>query len=266
MNCVDSSEALPTRATPTYIEPFSAPDEYMTGRKTNQISLMNKEFLMLQMSDSAFPVGTFSFSNGLETASHIGLVKDADTLEQYCRSVALQAAFSDGVAALIAYRAAKQKELEEVIRIDNGLMLFKMNDEARLMLQRMGKKLAELSVRLFPDNLIIGQWLEEIKKENTAGTYPVAQGLAFAAAGLTEKELFASHQYGVVNMVCGAALRCVRVSHYDTQLILQKLSGDVDRLYDEAKEMTFDDMNSFVPEIDILASMHEKGNMRMFMN
>lgn len=221
---------------------------------------------LLQMSDSAFPVGTFSFSNGLETASHLGIVRDAETLEQYCRSVALQAAYSDGVAALIAYRAANEGSLDGIVEIDKGLMLFKMNDEARLMLQRMGKKLAEMSVKLFPENQMIQSWLGEIKNERTPGSYPVAQGLAFSAAGLSEEELFVSHQYGVVNMVCGAALRCVKVSHYDTQLIIQKLGRDIDKLYAEAKTMTFEDMNSFVPEIDIFTSMHEKGNMRMFMN
>ena len=30
--------------------------------------------------------------------------------------------------------------------------------------------------------------------------------------------------------------------------------------------MTLDRMHAFVPEMDILASMHEKGKMRMFMN
>ncbi len=218
------------------------------------------------MTDSTFPVGTFSFSNGLETASHIGIVHDADTLEQYTRSVARQGAFSDGVAALLSYRATNAGNLEEVKNIDRELMLFKMNDEARMMLQRMGKKLAELGVKLFPDCKIMAEWLEGIKSGTTPGTYPIAQGISFAAAGLSEEDLFASHQYGVINMVLSAALRCVRVSHYDTQLILQRLCAESDALFEEAKDMTFEDMNSFVPEMDIFASLHEKGNMRMFMN
>ena len=221
---------------------------------------------LLQMTDSTFPVGTFSFSNGLETASHMGIVHDADTLEQYTRSVARQGAFSDGVAALLAYRATNAGNLEEVERIDRELMLFKMNDEARMMLQRMGKKLAELGVKLFPDCKVMAGWLSDIKSGMTPGTYPIAQGISFAAAGLSEEDLFASHQYGVINMVLSAALRCVRVSHYDTQLILQRLCAESDALFEEARDMTFEDMNSFVPEMDIFASLHEKGNMRMFMN
>lgn len=228
--------------------------------------MLTKIMHLLQMTDSTFPVGTFSFSNGLETDSHMGIVHDAETLEQYTRSVALQAAYSDGVAALLAYRAARKGDLEAVMEIDRELMLFKMNDEARMMLQRMGKKLAELAVRLFPDDKLIAGWLEAIKAGTTPGSYPIAQGLAFAHGRLSEEDLYASHQYGVINMVLGAALRCVRVSHYDTQLILQTLSAEVPQYYAVAREMTFADMNSFVPEMDIFASLHEKGNMRMFMN
>lgn len=221
---------------------------------------------LLQFTDSQFPVGTFSFSNGLETASYEGLVHDADSLEQYARSVALQAAFSDGVAALLAYRAAEAGDYESLVEADRQIMLFKMNDEARLMLCRMGKKLAELGLRLFPDSTLFSRFLGDIEGGKTPGSYPVAQGLAFREAGVSERDLFASHQYGVINMVLSAALRCVRVSHYDTQKILFRLSDETDGLYQRARVMRFEDMNAFVPEMDILASMHEKGKMRMFMN
>ncbi len=215
--------------------------------------------------DSTFPVGTFSFSNGLETASFEHIVTDAKTLEAFTRSQARQAAFSDGVAAILTHRAFSKGDYEKCRDIDRHLIMFKMNAEARLMITRMGKKLAELAVRLF-DSPLISRWLSEIHSEDTPGTYPVAQGMTFATAEISEKELFCSHQYGIVNMVLSAALRCVRVSHYDTQLILEKLSNEVEQLYDEASQMELQDMNAFYPELDILASLHEKGNMRMFMN
>ena len=67
-------------------------------------------------------------------------------------------------------------------------------------------------------------------------------------------------------MILSAALRCLRVSHYDTQRILFELGQEVEEDYETAKNMDYEDMNSFVPEMDIFASMHEKGKMRMFMN
>jgi len=90
--------------------------------------------------------------------------------------------------------------------------------------------------------------------------------MAFGLVGLDAKSFYAGHEYGVINMVLSAALRCVRVSHYDTQKILFKLSEETMTHFKRASEMTFDDMNSFVPEMDIFASLHERGMMRMFMN
>lgn len=227
----------------------------------NMVPLMR----LLQFTDSTFPVGTFSFSNGLETASFLGMVKDAASLEAFVRSQSHQAAFSDGVAAIHTHRAYLKGDFDAIKEIDRYLLRFKMNSEARLMIRRMGKKLAELGVRLFDDK-IISSWLDAIKSEEVPGTYPVAQGIVFAAAGIDEKMLFASHQYGVVNMVLSAALRCVKVSHYDTQIILEKLANETESLFEKATSMDLADMNAFYPELDILASLHEKGNMRMFMN
>lgn len=220
---------------------------------------------LLQFTDSTFPVGTFSFSNGLETAGFENVVRNAAELEAFTRSQARQAALSDGVAALHVHRAFLRGDYEACAEMDRWLMMFKMNAEARLMITRMGKKLAELGVKLY-DNSMLSRWLDDIRSEKTPGTYPVAQGMMFAIAGLGERELFCSHQYGIINMVLSAALRCVRVSHYDTQLILEKLGNETPSLYEEASKMEPEDMNAFYPELDILASLHEKGNMRMFMN
>lgn len=227
---------------------------------------MKSLFRLIQFTDSAFPVGTFTFSNGLETAAHMGFVHDAATLKAYVSSVARQAAFSDGVVALLAFRAVNAGDYAGLCDADRHLVLFKMNDEARQMLLRMGKKLAELGVRLYGRDSLFGRWLEDIQGGLTPGSFPVAQGMAFALDGQDEKALYVSHQYGVINMVLSAALRCLRVSHYDTQKILFELAENVDADYEQAKGMTFENMNSFVPEMDVFASLHEKGAMRLFMN
>lgn len=221
---------------------------------------------VLQMTDSTFPVGTFSFSNGLETAAYEGIVHNSATLEAFTRAASVQAAYSDGVAALAAYRAASVGDYDAIANADMALNRFKMNAEARLMLARMGKKLAELGVKLFPGNELLTRWLEDINSGRLPGTYPVAQGICFAISGMDEEELFCSHQYGVINMILSAALRCVRVSHYDTQLILQRLCAEALEMWNEVKVMTLDQMHAFVPQMDICASLHEKGKMRMFMN
>ena len=93
---------------------------------------------LLEFSDSAFPVGTFSFSNGLESASFERIVHNAGSLEQYTRTVLQQTVHCDAIAALIAFRAATSNDYETIQEADRQIILCKMNAEARLMLTRMG--------------------------------------------------------------------------------------------------------------------------------
>ena len=230
----------------------------MSERTTHLMRLM-------ALTDSAFPVGTFSFSNGLETAADTGLVHDAATLEAYAREIARQAAFTDGVTALHAHRSYLRDDFDGIVEADRQTMLCKLNAEARQMSTRMGKKLAELFTHMTAD-ATVERWLRATEVGRTEGTYPVAQGIVFAACGIGEEELFCAHQYGTIGTVLNAALRCVRVSHYDTQAILFRLAAETEALRAEVSHMEYEEMHAFAPQADILASLHEKGTKRLFMN
>lgn len=220
---------------------------------------------LLQCSDSAFPVGAFSFSNALETAACEGVVKDASQLEAYVGVVLRQAAGTDGVAALLAHRAASCSDFAALIDIDRRLLSYKLNVEARQMTLRMGRKMAELAARITARSLCC-QWLEAIDLGVVQGSYPVGQAIAFAEMGLTEEALFAAHQYGVAATVLSAALRCLRVSHFQTQEILFRAGCGWRRTYEEVKDLELRHLHAFAPQMEILAAMHEKGPQRMFMN
>lgn len=220
---------------------------------------------LIQLSDSACPIGTFAFSCGLESAVAYNIVHNADTLKEFTRTNALQSAFCDGVAAIHAYRSAIQNDFDGVLKADRSLLLVKMNEESRNMLTKMGRKMTELGCNLIP-NEIQDLFLYHIKKRLSPGTFPVALGIVFATLGINEKELFISHQYGVINMILNAALRCAKVSHHDTQKILFELLTDIDSVYEEVKDFTLDEMHAFCPELDLFASIHEKGTQRMFMS
>lgn len=229
-----------------------------SGRATRLLRL-------LAFGDSALPVGAFSFSNGLETAVAEGLVRDAATLEAFVRDLTVQSAFTEGVAALQAHRARLAEDYDRFRTVDRTLYAYRLGDEGRRMTCRMGRKLAELAAELLADGFI-ARWIADIGAGRTPGTHPAAQGALFAACGLDECALFCAQQYGVAGMVLNAALRCLRVSHYDTQRILFCLAAGSAALYDEARELELDELHAFAPQLDILASLHERGVHRLFMN
>lgn len=220
---------------------------------------------MLQFGDSMFPVGGFSFSSGLESAVQKGVVSDAPTLLAFTRTATEQAARGDGIALVAAHRAAMAGDVTELICIDNAVYARKLSDEARTMSVRMGKKFTEMGVHVLGAPLLHA-WHDCTRKGQGRGCYPVALAANFAVQGLSERHTFAVHQYGIAAPILGAALRLMKVSHLDTQKILYELSGDIEVAYDRAAKARLADMSSYAPLMEILAAVHLKAHVRLFMN
>jgi urease accessory protein len=220
---------------------------------------------LLQFGDSMFPIGGFSFSCGLESAVQTGVVNDRATLHAFARTALEQAVRGDGIAVVVAHRAAATGDVEALIAIDRRVFARKPSDEMRIMSTRMGRKFTEIGVDVVGAPLI-RTWLARIAEGAAAGCYPVALAVNFAAQGLSARVAVLVHHYGVATAILGAALRLMRLSHVDTQTILYDLNAGVDAAYETAAAARLSDMAGFAPLSDILAAVHTKAHVRLFMN
>jgi urease accessory protein len=220
---------------------------------------------MLQFGDSMFPIGGFAFSGGLEPAVQNGVVTDAAALLAFARTAVDQANRGDGIALICAHRAAHASDMSELVRIDQRIFARKLSDETRKMSTRMGKKFSEMGAQVIGSSLLLA-WRERIEAGTTPGCYAVALAVNFAAQGLSAKDAFVVHHYGVASVILSAALRLMRISHVETQRMLYLLNADVDDAYRTAAAANLDDMAGFAPMADILAAAHVKAHVRLFMN
>jgi urease accessory protein len=220
----------------------------------------------LQFGDSMLPVGSFSFSNGLESAVQEKIVHDLSTLREFVCTAIEQAATGDGIALLEAHRAALANDFDRIVTTDRAVYCRKLNEEMRTMIVRMGRKLAEMAIHVLPSVPIASVWLTSIKQGTAPGSYPVGQAIVFAALGLSERDAFAVHQYGIASMVLGAALRLMKISYLDTQAILFEVNELAASAYARVADASLEEMSAFSPVLDILAAVHVKSKVRMFMN
>ena len=220
---------------------------------------------VLQFGDSLMPIGSFSFSHALESAVQEGVVRDAATLDEFVTASARRAATSDGIAVLEAHRAACEPDVERIVRADRAVFERKIGEETRTMTVRMGRKLAEVSTAAVQAPLL-SLWLGRVRDGITPGTYPVGLGVLFAELGSPEEDAFAVHQYGVAMTMLSAALRLMRIDHRQVQAILYAADQMVPGDYAAIREASLSDMASFMPMADILAAIHVRSHVRMFMN
>jgi urease accessory protein len=220
---------------------------------------------LLQFGDSMFPIGGFSFSGGLESAIQERVVTDTATLLAFTRTAIEQAGRGDGIGLVCAHRAALAGDVPALVRIDACIFARKLSDETRSMSVRMGRKFAELSAQVTGSAALL-DWRDRVLAGTTPGCYPVALAVNFAAQGLSARDAFVVHQYGVAATILGAALRLMRVSHVDTQRMLYALNADADEAYRTAAAADLDDMAGFAPLAEILAAVHVRAHVRLFMN
>jgi urease accessory protein len=220
---------------------------------------------MLQFGDSMFPIGGFSFSCGLESAIHKGVVADAASLHAFTQTAMEQAARGDGIALIAAHRAAAAGDIDALVRIDEQAYARKLSDEMRTMSVRMGKKFTEMGTNVIGAPLLCA-WRERIETCVAPGCYPVALAVNFAVQCLPEVGAFVVHQYGLAATILGASLRLMKISHVETQKILYELNGRAEAAYESAAAARLSDMSGYAPLTEILAAVHAKAHVRLFMN
>jgi urease accessory protein len=193
------------------------------------------------------------------------VVSGAATLEAYARTAVEQAATGDGIAVVWAHRAAAAGDLAGLVSIDQRVYARKLSSETRTMSVRMGKKFAEMGAEVTGAPLLRA-WRDKIDAGATPGCYPVSLAVNFATQALPARAAFAVHQYGVAAMILSAALRLMKISHVDTQRILYRLDTGADAAYENAAAARLEDMAGFAPLAEILAAVHVKAHVRLFMN
>ncbi|MDR3671432.1 MAG: urease accessory protein UreF [Holophaga sp.] len=245
---------------------MSIPTEMSTEASMRMACSMRDWIRVLQFGDSTLPTGAFSFSHGLESAIEWGLVHDASTLRDFVRTSIEQSAACDGVALLIAHEAASAGWLDKVATADQCVFNRKLNEEMRLMTVRTGKKLMAMAGRVVPETPLLSSWLGRVTAEATPGTYPVCLAVVFAALRLPAQSCFIVQEYSVAMAILSAALRLMRVDHFDTQGILFQVNGEIESAYAQAAQKGLEDMATYAPAIDVLAATHVKAHVRLFMS
>lgn len=220
----------------------------------------------LQLSDSFFPVGTYTFSYGLESYVQNGIIKNGSDLKKlikdYLRS---QIGPLDMVAISNVHDAASENNVEKIIEIDNDLHALKLIKENREGSLKSGKQFMELMIKT-KESEIFRELKLAIENEKASGNYATVLGIATQLMGVPKKEACLILGYSFTVGLLGASMRLFRLGHFESQSILEELKEVIIEVYEENKEKQADEMRSFSPYVDVMGMIHERSESRLFFN
>jgi urease accessory protein len=222
------------------------------------------ELTLMQLSDSFFPSGLYTMSNGLETifdekrASSEGDVYDflEVTLEQ-------QLGPADSVALSNAYDYAKIKDISGIIRCDDVLYSMKLIQESRAASCRAGSQMLKCITAISSDNFL-KSYSEKISKSEAPGTHPVVAGVCSFVMGIKKEQARQMMMYGFCVSVTGAALRLGMIDHIQSQKLLHKIKPKIQQTLEKFADTKINDCWQFSPRYDLIQMTHENKFSKMF--
>lgn len=210
---------------------------------------------LLQVCDSAFPVGGFAYSHGLEWSAHEGIVRDESSLRAFLETYVEQCAGRHWLpAALAAFQARNERQLRGIDqRFDNSFA----SPAERSASLTMGARLRHEAANAFR--------LEAGAADGSPGHFAVVFGCCARQSGVTERAMLEGLAFTMVQSVVQAALRLGFIG----QSAATRLAGEagpsilaaVDTVLKRGPRRMY---GSFAPGIDVATTLQPTLTFRMF--
>lgn len=228
------------------------------------IDSLRSELGVMQLSDSFFPTGLYTTSNGLEVLFYGKKIKGAEEIRDLIKVFIIQQLGpADCVALGNAYDFAKESNLPKVIEVDQLVHSMRLIQEIRDASARSGSQLLRC-ISSFVKNKILDGYNEAINKGEAFGVHPVALAVASNALGVSKEKAGLMLLYGFSVSVVGAALRLGMIHHFESQRIIHELKSTISDSVEKYQSKPLSDMWQFAPEVDIIQISHEKMFSKMF--
>ena len=226
---------------------------------------IEQELGVMQLSDSFFPTGIFTTSNGLEFLFNEKKIHGTvDLIELIRINIIQQIGPTDCVALANVMDSANNNDLDQVFEADNLVFATKSIKEIRDASARSGVQLIKCVSEFIKDNNILNQYKDSITHHKTYGVFPVAFAICCNSLKINKEKSMAMMLYGFSVGVIGAALRLGLIQHIESQKILHSLKPIISQTIKEYSNKSILEMWQFAPQVDIMQMSHEKMDSKMF--
>ncbi len=224
---------------------------------------LNEITALMQLASPALPIGGYSYSQGLEAAIDLGLVKDAPSAEAWIKDVFIGVfARSEAPLWLLSYEAWSNNAIDSVNNLNEYFLVTRETSELRSETEQMGWSLLQIaqSLNWGGESLVP---LASIKPLSLLA----AHSYACFHLNIQSKNGLAAYAFSWIENQVAASLKAIPLGQVAGQQALTKIRLLVTEMVQEAEKRAKSGLSmidNFSPMLAILSSRHETQYSRLF--
>lgn len=218
-----------------------------------------KRLLLLQVTDSLFPIGGYSHSYGLETYIQKNLVSDGETAKKYIKAyIRHSLCFTELLAIKLAYQVPDGKYgTERLIELEEKLQALKNPAEIRAASNKLATRFLK-TVREFSG--------KEYICFDGKHHYTVAYGVFCKQEDISLTDALTHFAYCQVSALVTNCVKSIPLSQTLGQKLLFDMQPDIEKAVQTAMEAPEEYLGMSAPGLDIRCMQHEDLYARIYMS
>jgi urease accessory protein len=229
------------------------------------LSLVPEALLRLQSWLSpAFPVGSYSYSHGLERAVEVGYVHDLMSLLEWLKAdLRYGSVRNEAIFFSATWKSARSGERNRLLEISELAAAYRGTAEFALESSQQAAAALTVLRRVWPDPLL--DWLSEaLAAREISPALAVVIGARSARQGIPLKFALPAFLQSYIGNLVTAAVRLIPLGQTAGQLAVAELELAVLTASAQGEEDTLEDLGSAAFVLDLVSMAHETQYTRLF--